>query len=168
MNGQNSHIKITGFTIVELVVVIAVIGLLATIGTISYRSMQDKTNFSILNNDLKGMKAAIERHYAKNGSYPSTGDAWRFRARDGNEFIPGLYPNFHSSPLPDVTTGSKTSTTQNTYAYRSNGTYYRLIRFAPIPASELSLVPSELISPSCSTDRGGYWANTANPCNVAP
>ena len=96
MNGQNSHIKITGFTIVELVVVIAVIGLLATIGTISYRSMQDKTNFSILNNDLKGMKAAIERHYAKNGSYPSTGDAWRFRARDGNEFIPGLYPNFQS------------------------------------------------------------------------
>jgi prepilin-type N-terminal cleavage/methylation domain-containing protein len=168
MNTRYSYTKITGFTIVELVVVIAVIGLLATIGTISYRSMQDKTNFSILNNDLKSMKAGIERYYAKNGSYPSTADVWKFRARDGNEFIPGLYPNFHSSPLPDVMTGSKTTNTQNTYAYRSNGAYYRLIRFAPIPASELSLVPSELISPSCSTDRWGYWKNTASSCNVAP
>lgn len=160
--------KTAGFTIVELVVVIAVIGILVTIGTIAYRSIQDKTNFSIIDTDLKTIKASVEKYYAKNGSYPTTADVWKFRARDGNDFIPGLYPDFYTSPLPDVMTGSKTTNTQNTYAYRSNGAYYRLIRYAPIPATELSQVPSELISPSCATDRWGYWVNTASPCNVAP
>lgn len=169
MNRRHFSIKTPGFTIVELVVVIAVIGLLATIGTISYRSIQDRTNFTTLDNDLKGLKMAVDKYYSKNGSYPTTADTWKFRARDGNDFIPGLYPDFYTSALPDVPTGSKVNTAQNTYAYRSNGAYYRLIRYGPaIPSSELSLVPSELISASCATDRWGYWVNTASSCNVAP
>lgn len=163
MKAYVSYIKTAGFTLVELVVVIAVLGILVAITTTSYKAIQDRAHFSIIDTDMKGLKAAIEKHYAKNGAYPDTGGAWNYSRRDGDAFIPGLTNGYYSGKLPDVKTGSQTSLVDNTFAYRSNKVDYKLIRLAP--AGVLTLPPeASAITPAMvdanaarSTRAWGYW-----------
>ncbi|MNQ21096.1 Type II secretion system protein G precursor [compost metagenome] len=165
MNGLYSQMKSAGFTIVELVVVIAVIGILAAISTISYRAIQDKTNFSIVDSDMKTVKASIEKYYNKNGSYPDTAGVWRYARRDlpTNTYLPELADGYYSGSLPDVMYGSQTTPTDNTYAYRSNKVDYKLIRLAPAGQStlptEASGIEPSMVDPNAgrSTRAWGYW-----------
>lgn len=61
-----------GFTIVELLVVIVVIGILAAITIVSYNGITDRAN------NTKGIAAAkavqdfVNAYYAENGSYPKS------------------------------------------------------------------------------------------------
>lgn len=68
------HIHTRGFTIVELIIVIVVISLLATIVTVSYQGSQDKTYDTSIKNDLKNIYDAMELARANNNStsYPYT------------------------------------------------------------------------------------------------
>jgi prepilin-type N-terminal cleavage/methylation domain-containing protein len=169
MNRRHSYVKKAGFTIVELVVVIAVIAILATIGTASYRIMQDRTSLATIDTNLKGMNAAVERYYSKNGSYPSTSGAWYYRSAINNppsgvNFIPGLVSGgYYTGDLPDVTTGSKTDVWNNTFIYRSNGTDYKLVRLnSSMASSEMSSVDSKLVDPARTTTAWGYWTPGAS------
>lgn len=164
MNKMTSRMKTAGFTIVELLVVIVVIGILVAITTLSYQAIQNKTYFATIDNDMKDLNSSIEKYYSKNGSYPTTSGAWKYRAQDGNAFIPGLSPDYYTGNLPDVTTGSKTSNTDNTYAYRSNATDYKILRLAPSGSSTLA-IESSSISASMVDANGarayrawGYWS----------
>jgi len=67
--------KQKGFTLLELLVVIGIIGILVGIGTISYQSAQEKSRDSRRRSDLKAISNALEQYYADNdGSYPSDAD----------------------------------------------------------------------------------------------
>jgi prepilin-type N-terminal cleavage/methylation domain-containing protein len=151
-----------GFTLVELSVVIAVIAILAIIATSSFSAIQAKANYSLIDKDMKAMNLAIQKYYAKNGSYPvGTANVWSYRRRDGANFIPGLTPAYYTAGnLPDVTSGSQSSTTNNTYVYKSNGTDYKLIRLyqSTLPAVEANGVPSSMKDPTYPNDRWGYWS----------
>ena len=63
----------SGFTIIELVVTIVVIGILATIGTISLNVVQAKTRDSQRASQIDIIADALESYYLKNGEYPSCG-----------------------------------------------------------------------------------------------
>lgn len=65
-----------GFTIIELLVAIAIIGILATIMVISYTSIQQRARDSTRDSDITQLKVAIEKYHADNSQYPSvcTGD----------------------------------------------------------------------------------------------
>lgn len=153
--------KPNGFTLVELSVVIAVIAILAIIATSSFSAIQAKTNYSLINKDMKAMNLAIKKYYAKNGSYPpTTGGNWQYRRRDGVAFIPGLSPSFYPGNLPDVTSGDQSSGINNTYVYKSNGTQYKLIRLLQpaLPAVEQNSISADLRDPNFASDRWGYWS----------
>lgn len=64
--------KTTGFTIVELVVVIAVVGILATISIMSYSQTQRKARDTEREADISVIQSALETFYEKNGEYPGT------------------------------------------------------------------------------------------------
>jgi prepilin-type N-terminal cleavage/methylation domain-containing protein len=149
-----------GFTLVELATVIFVIGILVTITMTSFGAIQDRNNYSIMENDLKSMKIALEKYYAKNGVYPTTGSVSKFRRADGPGFIPGLSPTYFSGDLPDVPSGSKSSTMNNTYMYKSDGSRYKLLRYlSPAMSSfESSTVPAAERDPTSPNDRWGYWS----------
>lgn len=83
-----------GFTIVELLIVIVVIGILAAITIVAFNGIQDRTKATAKVNDVKSLQKVIELYYAQNGSYPSTGGSWRFQRQVGNDFIPGVVPDF--------------------------------------------------------------------------
>lgn len=62
----------SGFTIVELIMVIAVIGILASIVIVSYGSWQSTTIANQLKSDLNGVAAAMESARTFGNIYPAT------------------------------------------------------------------------------------------------
>lgn len=62
-----------GFTLLELLIVIAIIGILISIGVVSYSAAQKKSRDSRRTADVKAIQNAWEQYYADNdGSYPSS------------------------------------------------------------------------------------------------
>lgn len=62
-----------GFTLMELLIVIAIIGILISLGVVSYSSAQKAGRDSRRRSDMKAIQNAWEQYYADNsGSYPAT------------------------------------------------------------------------------------------------
>jgi type II secretion system protein G len=62
-----------GFTIVELLIVIVVIGILAAIVIVAYNGAQNRANNARRVSDLEAISKALEVQYVDTGSYPNTG-----------------------------------------------------------------------------------------------
>jgi general secretion pathway protein G len=61
-----------GFTIVELLIVIVVIGILAALVITTYNGIQQKGRNTERQTDLKALQGQLEAYYAQNGAYPDT------------------------------------------------------------------------------------------------
>ncbi len=59
-----------GFTIVELLIVVVVIGILAAIVTVAYTGIQQRAQVSAITSELKQWHKLFEIYRAANGSYP--------------------------------------------------------------------------------------------------
>jgi prepilin-type N-terminal cleavage/methylation domain-containing protein len=134
-----------GFTIVELLIVIVIIAVLATIVIITYRSITDRAKFSAEQNDFTSIRAALELYKTDNNdNVPDSSTCvnsnnnyrfgWCGYAQGTNDsFIPGLYPKYMRL-VPNL---SSSLAQTNTYLYQSknsNGTgagtaQYELIRY---------------------------------------
>lgn len=62
-----------GFTIVELLIVIVVIGILAALVITTYNGIQQKGRNTERQTDLKAIQGQLEAYYAQNGKYPTSG-----------------------------------------------------------------------------------------------
>jgi len=69
LNKQNK-----GFTIVELLIVIVVIGILAGLVITTYNGIQQKARNTERTTDLKTFQSQLEAYYAQNARYPSSTD----------------------------------------------------------------------------------------------
>ena len=65
----------SGFTLIELMVVLALIAILATMGMSQYRQSVVYAKESTLHEDLFRMRDAIDQYYADKGQYPASLDA---------------------------------------------------------------------------------------------
>jgi general secretion pathway protein G len=59
-----------GFTLIELIVVMAIIALLLTIAVPRYWHSTDKAKEAVLKQDLAQMRVAIDQYHADRGKYP--------------------------------------------------------------------------------------------------
>lgn len=66
-------VKARGFTIVELLIVIVVIGILAAITIVAYSGFQDRAEASKTITAVQAYKKALTMYKLDNGLYPSTG-----------------------------------------------------------------------------------------------
>ena len=70
-----------GFTIVELLIVIVVIGILAALVITTFTGIQQKARNTERNTDVKALHGQVEAYYAQNGRYPTlanlNSNAWR-------------------------------------------------------------------------------------------
>lgn len=69
-----------GFTLMELMVVIAIMGLLITVGIASYKSTQAKSRDNRRKSDLAAVGRALELYYNDNGVYPPDNGAGKLKA----------------------------------------------------------------------------------------
>jgi general secretion pathway protein G len=64
-----------GFTLIELMVVMTLLVVLATMGMTQYRTSQVYAKEAVLKEDLFRMRDAIDQYYADKNQYPATLDA---------------------------------------------------------------------------------------------
>ena len=64
-----------GFTMLELMVVMTLIVVLATMGMTQYKTSQIYAKEAVLKEDLFRLRDAIDQYYADKGMYPSTLDS---------------------------------------------------------------------------------------------
>ena len=63
--------RVGGFTIVELMVVVVVLGILVGIVLVSYGKIQADSRDGTRQGNITTITDALEKYYAKNGEYPS-------------------------------------------------------------------------------------------------
>lgn len=68
---KNAYAKARGFTLVELLIVIVVIGVLATISLVAYNSVRDKAEFSSIQSDVTNSIKQLEMFKSTIGDYPT-------------------------------------------------------------------------------------------------
>ena len=61
-----------GFTLIELMVVIALISVLAGMGVVMYRNSVQRAKEAVLREDLFRMRDAIDQYYADKAKYPAS------------------------------------------------------------------------------------------------
>ena len=92
-----------GFTLVELLIVIVILGVLAGIVVFAVNGITDRGELAACKADVQSVQTATEAYYAKNTAYPAT--------------IDGLVPTFlKTAPHPTAYTinygGAATGTVQ--------------------------------------------------------
>jgi general secretion pathway protein G len=63
-----------GFTLLELIIVVAIIGILATIAMPALKDMPRRANESVLKTNLRTIRDLIDQYYGDQGHYPESLD----------------------------------------------------------------------------------------------
>ena len=61
-----------GFTLIELMIVVAIIGIIAGIVAVQLRQTPQKAKEAVLKQDLFVLRDLLDQHYADKGRYPET------------------------------------------------------------------------------------------------
>ena len=67
--------KNRGFTIIELLIVIVVIGILAALVIVTYNGIQQKARDTERKTDIKALQGHMEAYWADNAKYPTLAEA---------------------------------------------------------------------------------------------
>jgi len=133
--------KSKAFTLVELLVVLAIIGILASIIVVSLQTTRTKARDTRRKADMEAIRGALEVYRNTNGSYPNSLlcqfrlDVWCSSAY-GINWIPGLAPDYISVvPVDPIPFGGNFSCLrpesewENNYFYRAynNNQDYKLV-----------------------------------------
>ena len=109
-----------GFTLIEMLIVVAIIGILASVVIIGIGPAQQRARDSRRASDMKQVQTSLELYYNKNGTYPTSGQDGAKTWADLNTAIIGA--GIGVAKLPND------PTTSATYEYGANvgGTSYVL------------------------------------------
>lgn len=113
------HNRITGFTLVELLIVIVIIAILSAITIVAYNGIQNRANDSAVQNDLSSIAQKLEMYKVDNASglYPTYADFNGFAAAQGISVAKGSY----------LTSGLSNNLLNCTVASGTGGTSYAIL-----------------------------------------
>jgi len=104
--------KLSGFTIVELLVVIVIIGILAAITIVAYTGISQRAVVASIQSDLTSSSQRLKMYYVDHGTYPQT--------LDGSNCPTG----------PSDTNYCLKASSGNTYSYSSSSPYSSFVLVA--------------------------------------
>jgi prepilin-type N-terminal cleavage/methylation domain-containing protein len=110
-----SHKNKKGFTIVELLIVIVVIGILATLVIVTFTGIQQKARNTQRQTDIKAVQGYVESFYAEFGFYPNAADLNEPAFR--SNYLKGLDPHALSDPKQAGDTGAISANAPSGYQY---------------------------------------------------
>ena len=108
----------SGFTIVELLIVIVVIGILATLVIVTFSGIQQKARDTKRKTDINAIDSHVEAYYANGGNYPTLAAVNDATWRSTN--MKGLDPNALQDPKGSAQTLAS-APAANAYAYEPTG-----------------------------------------------
>jgi general secretion pathway protein G len=115
----------SGFTLVELLIVIIILGVLAAVVVFSVQAFQNRGESAACKTDFKSVETALEAYYAQTSGYPTeSGTVGQGTPAVLNELISGGY-------LKEFPTGETF-----TYTYTAAPTPHYLLSVGPNPCSE--------------------------------
>lgn len=88
---QSFHYTKNGFTIVELLIVIVVIGILAAITIVAYSGVQNRANDTTIKSDMKNLGQRLELYYVDAAVYPYNWDTMSMKVSKtayGANYVP--------------------------------------------------------------------------------
>ena len=122
--------KSKGFTIVELLIVIVVIGILSAIVIVAYNGIQERGRDAQRVSDIKAITNALEMYYLDHGEYPSGSGSVNSTALNSSSWsttADGSWANLRDKLVPKYmsalpkdpisTPGANAQTTGYNYAY---------------------------------------------------
>lgn len=108
-----------GYTLIELMIVVAIVGILAAIAIPSYNEQVSKSRRVDAQAALSGLAQAMERHYTENGSYLGAGTT------SGNTGAPTIFsttaPLDSNNVFYNLTIGLATATSYVVVATPTGG-----------------------------------------------
>lgn len=126
----------SGFTIVELLIVIVVIGILAAITIVAYNGIQGRAQDTTRLSDISRIQKALELYKIDKGVYPNANpdpNSWERSTTNPDGFLSSLKPYMGGDIPVDPE--------------NSGGSYYYYYRY---PAGHSSYAP-------CPANRGGFY-----------
>ena len=151
-----------GFTLVELMVVIVIMGILVTIGTFAFQTSQKKSRDSRRKSDVNQVTKALEMYNTDVGTYPSGGTASTTDAGkiigcgDTTKVVCNWGESFsNTTKATYMVKLPKDPQTSRTYYYERIGNGYRL--YARLENAEDAAIPT-----TGSLEYGQNCGTTAN------
>lgn len=125
-----------GFSLVELMVAVAIVGILASTATQGWNVYRQKTMNAWQITDLKGMEVLVKTHYFEHGNYPVTALTWWLSSHPQDattyrvDYIPGFTtglpvdPEAHLGDSNNICAGWGW---KRAYLYQSDGVDYKIL-----------------------------------------
>ncbi len=155
------HKTTSGFTIVELLIVIVVIAILAAITIISFSGIQQRARDAERQTELSALQKALEMYHADTGGYPrcsSTGTNTPPALSSGvaTSCLEELVPNYISAIPADPM-----SADPYRYWYAAGYTKNSTTTFTGTPAADNYILGARLETKTTDFSSGG-WGQTLN------
>ena len=145
----------SGFTIVELLIVIVVIGILATLVIVTFTGIQQKARNSQRQTDINALDSHLEAYYAQNGVYPSIGQMNDSSWVSAN--MKGLDPEALKDPKGSAQTlAATTSSTEYGYAAKAGASA------CPDPSTLTDLATCDSFTLTATLEGGGTYSKSSN------
>lgn len=113
------------FTLIELMIVMAIIAVLVGMILPRFKGMRDQANISKAQGEVRAIKTAIESYFIRNAAYPATSTTVCATYLT----LATTYPRILESNLYDPF--GATATTEYRYIRSANGAYYVIFSIGP-------------------------------------
>lgn len=169
-----------GFTFIELLLVVTIIGLILSLSIGSYKNIQGSARDAKRKGDLEQLRSALEQYRSVNGSYPTTNSEIHGLCTNpdytlGNTltdtgasgYIPNLAPDYvQKLPHdPRENRGARTCggvSGRPCYLYRSDGLQYKIINFCGVESQVSTLC---VLAPTTTDPYFDPMRHDANNCS---
>lgn len=141
-----------GFTIVELLIVIVIIGILAALVIIAYNGIQQRGRDADRTSDLRALKTSIELYKADFGYYPSA----------GTDNVGHPIANLASALIPTYI-----NSIPQDPQYPASGKEYRYVRGVVASDSYAIYMQGYESKPACKSGNNvivGWWGSGVPTC----